>query len=77
MEEVDADYAGDDKTIGVNVNYMIDSITAIPSKSIVLEIEEGAKPILVKPAEGDEYLGVVMPLMLPNAKPVAPEIKAA
>lgn len=77
MEEVDAAYAGDDKTIGVNVNYMIDSIAAIPSKSIVLEIEEGAKPILVKPAEGDEYLGVVMPLMLPNAKPVAPEIKAA
>ena len=77
MEEVDAAYAGDDKTIGVNVNYMIESIAAIPSKSIVLEIEEGVKPILVKPSEGDGYLGIVMPMMLPNAKTVAPETKAA
>jgi len=63
-EEIDISYAGEDMDVGFNVNYVIDAVAAVSTENIVMEIGAGLKPTLIKPAEGDNYLCIVMPLKL-------------
>jgi DNA polymerase-3 subunit beta len=64
MEEIDIVYKGDDIDVGFNVNYLIDSISVINQDSILFEVGQGLKPSVVKPAEGDNFLCIVMPLKI-------------
>ena len=63
-EEIDIAYAGEDMDVGFNVNYVIDAVSAISIENIVMEVGAGLKPTLIKPADGDNYLCIVMPLKI-------------
>jgi DNA polymerase-3 subunit beta len=63
-EEIDISYTGEDMDVGFNVNYVIDAVAAVSTENIVMEIGIGLKPTLIKPAEGDNYLCIVMPLKI-------------
>ena len=63
-EEIDIVYAGEDMDVGFNVNYVIDAVSAISIDNVVMEVGVGLKPTLIKPAEGDNYLCIVMPLKI-------------
>jgi len=63
-EEIDIAYAGEDMDVGFNVNYVIDAVSAISIDNVVMEVGVGLKPTLIKPAEGDNYLCIVMPLKI-------------
>lgn len=64
-EEIDIDFTGENQAVGVNVNYLIEAVSAVPSKEFILEVDAGGlKPVLVRSAEGTGYLGLVMPLKL-------------
>jgi DNA polymerase-3 subunit beta len=64
MEEIDITYNGDDVDVGFNVNYLIDAIAVINNDNILFEVGLGLKPSVVKPAESDNFLCIVMPLKI-------------
>jgi DNA polymerase-3 subunit beta len=63
-EEIDITYTGEDMDVGFNVNYVIDAVSVISMENIIMEVGVGLKPTLIKPAEGDNYLCIVMPLKI-------------
>ena len=63
-EEIDITYSGEDVDVGFNVNYLMDSIAVIKDESILLEVGLGLKPSVIKKAEGDDFLCIVMPLKI-------------
>jgi DNA polymerase III subunit beta len=63
-EEIDIGYTGEDMDVGFNVNYVIDAVSVINMENIIMEVGVGLKPTLIKPAEGDNYLCIVMPLKI-------------
>jgi DNA polymerase-3 subunit beta len=63
-EEIDINYTGEDMDVGFNVNYVIDAISVISTDNIVMEVGVGLKPTLIKPAEDENYLCIVMPLKI-------------
>jgi DNA polymerase III subunit beta len=64
MEEIDINYNGDDVDVGFNVNYLIDAISVINKDNILFEVGLGLKPSVIKPADDDNFLCIVMPLKI-------------
>ncbi|MEN6489600.1 MAG: DNA polymerase III subunit beta [Smithella sp.] len=64
MEEVDINYSGEDIDVGFNVNYLIDAISVINTDNILFEVARGLKPSVIKPAENNNFLCIVMPLKI-------------
>ena len=63
-EEMDISYSGDDIDVGFNVNYLIDAISAMDGENILFEVGAGLKPSVIKSAENDNSLCIVMPLKI-------------
>jgi DNA polymerase-3 subunit beta len=63
-EELAADYAGPALTVGFNARYFIDVITEIETQNLQLELAGELDPGVVRPIEGGDYLGVIMPMRI-------------
>ena len=63
-EEIDITYNGEDIDVGFNVNYVMDAVSVIQGDNVLFEVGVGLKPSVIKPAEGDNYLCIVMPLKI-------------
>jgi DNA polymerase-3 subunit beta len=63
-QEVECTFTGADITAGFNARYMIELIDAIEATTIRLEFQGELDPCVIKPTEGQEYLGVVMPMRI-------------
>ncbi|HQG65876.1 MAG: DNA polymerase III subunit beta [Smithella sp.] len=63
-EEIDIDYDGEAIDSGFNVNYLIDAISVVNKENIVFEVGMGLKPSMIKQADDDNYLCIVMPLKI-------------
>ncbi|RMH40324.1 MAG: DNA polymerase III subunit beta [Deltaproteobacteria bacterium] len=63
-EEFEADYAGDEVNIGFNPKYVIELLAQIPSDRVSIELNGELDPALIRPVDGDDYLGVVMPMRI-------------
>jgi DNA polymerase-3 subunit beta len=63
-EKIDADYKGDALQIGFNARYFIDLLAEMSGKDVSIELGGDLDPALVKPCDGSEYLGVIMPMRL-------------
>jgi DNA polymerase-3 subunit beta len=63
-DEIEVDYHDSEFSVGYNVKYLIDAIEVIDEKTVIFEIGAGMKPGVIKPADSDDYLCIVMPLKL-------------
>ncbi|MBN1472343.1 MAG: DNA polymerase III subunit beta, partial [Syntrophaceae bacterium] len=63
-EEIDIDYDGELIDSGFNVNYLIDAISVVNKESINFEVGVGLKPSMIKQADDDNYLCIIMPLKI-------------
>ncbi|HEX7507842.1 MAG TPA: DNA polymerase III subunit beta [Polyangia bacterium] len=63
-EEVDVDYKGGSLQIGFNARYFIDLLGEMSGKEVSIELGGDLDPALVKPCDGTDYLGVIMPMRL-------------
>lgn len=63
-ERVDIVREGDDLEIAFNARYLLDVLDVIESEGVVIELTEALRPAVVKPAEMDDYLCVIMPMAL-------------
>ena len=63
-EEVEADTRVDDLSVGFNVNYLLDALTALRDEHVVLALRDANSSALVREASNDRCRHVVMPLRL-------------
>jgi DNA polymerase III subunit beta len=63
-DEIEVDYHDKEFSVGYNVKYLIDAIDVIDEKTVIFEIGAGMKPGVIRPAENDDYLCIVMPLKI-------------
>jgi DNA polymerase-3 subunit beta len=63
-EEMDVPYKGAALQIGFNARYFIDLLGEIETPEVRLELSGELDPGVVRPADGSDYVGVVMPMRL-------------
>jgi DNA polymerase-3 subunit beta len=63
-EEIDVPYKGAALQIGFNARYFIDLLSEIETAEIRLELSGELDPGVVRPGDGSDYVGVVMPMRL-------------
>ncbi len=63
-EELGADYDGGPLTIGFNARYFIDLLTEMDTANVQLELSGELDPGVVRPVDGGDYLGVIMPMRI-------------
>jgi len=64
VEKVEVQYSGADIDIGLNYEFMLQSLKEIKSESVVISIESGFQPIIVKEAGSEDSLVVIGPMRL-------------
>src|SRR5215831_7966842 len=63
-EEIDVAYKGTPVQIGFNARYFIDLLTEIETPEVRVELSGELDPAVVRPADGGDYVCVVMPMRL-------------
>jgi len=63
-EHVAADYQGEDMTIAFNSRYLNDGVAAVEEEQVVLDVVDPLKPGVVRGAETEDYLYLLMPVRL-------------
>jgi DNA polymerase-3 subunit beta len=63
-ERLEVPYKGGAVQVGFNAKYFIDVLTEITTPEVKLELAGELDPAVVRPADGSDYLGVIMPMRL-------------
>jgi DNA polymerase III subunit beta len=63
-EELDVSYEGQPVSIGFNAKYFIELLSEMDGDECRLELNGELDPGLVRPADGKQYLGVIMPMRI-------------
>jgi DNA polymerase III subunit beta len=63
-EEIEVEYGGEPIAIGFNPRYFAELISQMTAEQIALELSGELDPALVHPADGSDYVGVVMPMRI-------------
>jgi len=63
-EEIDVPYKGTAMQIGFNARYFMELLAEIETSEVRLELSGELDPGVVRPADGSDYVGVVMPMRL-------------
>lgn len=63
-EHVSAEYQGEEMTIAFNSRYLNDGVEAVQEDGVILDVVDPLKPGVVRGAEGEDYLYLLMPVRL-------------
>ena len=63
-EELDVDYAGAPLVVGFNAKYLLDVLGALPDDEVALELSGELDPGVVKAAQHENFVGVIMPMRI-------------
>jgi DNA polymerase III subunit beta len=63
-EELEAEFTGEAVQVGFNPKYVVDILGQMDSAQVALELNGELDPGLLRPVDGDDYLGVVMPMRI-------------
>jgi DNA polymerase-3 subunit beta len=63
-EEIDVPYKGSPVQIGFNARYLIEILSEIETPEVRVELSGELDPGVIRPADGSDYVGVVMPMRL-------------
>jgi DNA polymerase-3 subunit beta len=63
-EEIAAKFEGDDLSVGFNPKYVVDILSQISAENIKVELGGELDPVVIRPADELDYLGVVMPMRI-------------
>ena len=54
--------SGESMSIYVNARYLLDVLKVVDDDEVMLEFENGLKPYIIRPVEGDDYIYMIVPL---------------
>jgi DNA polymerase III subunit beta len=63
-ERLEVSFKGGSVQVGFNARYFIDVLTEIATPEVKLELAGELDPAVVRPGDGSDYLGVIMPMRL-------------
>jgi DNA polymerase III subunit beta len=63
-QELPIDYDGESLVAGFNAHYLIEILDAIDGPEVALEFQGELDPCVIKPVDGPDLLGVVMPMRI-------------
>lgn len=63
-ESFGTNYQGEAKEVGFNGNYIIDVLETMNESDLVFQLTDELSPTVLKPAENDNYISVVMPMRI-------------
>ena len=63
-EEINVDYKNDELEIGFNATYMMEAVGVIGGDEVVLELKDRESPAMLKSANTDGYVYVIMPMRI-------------
>jgi len=63
-EEVKIDYEGEAASINFNGRYLLDVLNTLDTDTVTMEVKEELTASVIKPADGEECLYVIMPMRL-------------
>ena len=63
-DEMEADYSGEDFQVGFNSRYLLDALGVIQTERVKLECKNPMSPSVIRAADDEEYLAVIMPLRI-------------
>jgi len=63
-EKIEVSYKGPAVQAGFNARYFIEILTEIQAPEVRVELAGELDPAVVRPADGSDYLGVIMPMRL-------------
>jgi len=63
-EETQTKKEGDDISIGLNANFLMDVLKTTEKEEVILSISDSLKPVLMKSVGNDGYVCVIMPMRL-------------
>jgi DNA polymerase-3 subunit beta len=61
---VEADIVGPEVEIALNINYVDDALSTIPTDKVVVEFQSGQQPAVFIPNEDITFKHIVMPMMV-------------
>jgi len=63
-ESIPVEYTGDGVETGFNARYVLDTLGAMTSKEVVIELSEELAPAAFRPADDPDEIAVIMPMRL-------------
>ncbi|MEK7850977.1 MAG: DNA polymerase III subunit beta, partial [Deltaproteobacteria bacterium] len=63
-ESIDADFSGDEITVGFNARYLMETLNSIDEEEVKIEINDEFGPVQVKGGDGGDLLSIIMPMRL-------------
>ncbi len=63
-QEIEVDYDGEPLVAGFNARYLIEVLEAMGTNQVYLEFQGELDPCVLRPVDGPDYLGVVMPMRI-------------
>lgn len=63
-QELGVDYTGEDLVAGFNARYLMEVLEVVDGDEVALEFQGELDPCVVKPVDGPDFLGVVMPMRI-------------
>lgn len=63
-DELPVEYTGEKLTLGFNARYLIDSLEAITSEQVTMEMQAALSPVLIRDEKDADYLCVIMPMRI-------------
>ncbi len=64
QEEIEAVVDGEEVSVGFNPKYVVDILTQISSDNVLMELSGELDPLVIRPSDDADYLGVVMPMRI-------------
>jgi DNA polymerase III subunit beta len=61
-EEIPIDYKAEEITVGFNSRFVLDALGVLDSEDIVLELEDGVSPAVLRPENDPQHTCVIMPM---------------
>ncbi len=63
-QELPVDYTGESLVAGFNARYLLEILDVIDGEQVALEFQGELDPCVIKPVDGPDLLGVVMPMRI-------------
>lgn len=63
-EEIESTYVGVDMRIGFNPKFVVDLVSRMTSDGVKIEMSGELDPVVIRPASGEDYSGIVMPMRI-------------